>query len=73
MPIGCEAETADGVCGRPVHYLIPDATRPGGGGADIEQLPAMACLEHLEEMLGHPPDRQPLFRRFQGPDLDSEV
>jgi hypothetical protein len=59
----CEAQP----CERTIEYRIPDATRPGGGGQDIEQLPAMVCREHLEEMLGHAPDEQPLFRRFEWP------
>ena len=51
----------------PAAYLVPDATRPGGGGQDVERRPAMFCREHLEEMLGHPPEEQPVFRRVEGP------
>jgi hypothetical protein len=29
------------ICGEPAEYLVPDATRPGGAGQDIEQRPAM--------------------------------
>ena len=68
QPVGCEAEEAGHLCGRPVEYLIPSGARPGGGGQDIEQRPTMVCRAHLEEMLGHPPEEQPLFRRLSGPD-----
>ena len=46
---------------------MPDATRAGGGGKDIEQRPAMFCRKHLEELLGHTPEEQPIFRRHSGP------
>ena len=59
--------------GAPVAYLIPDATRAGGGGQDVEQRPAMVCREHLEEMLGHAPEEQPIFWRLRGPDPDPEA
>ena len=65
--ISCEVGPHD----EPATYLIPDATRPGGG-QDVER-PAMVCREHLEEMLGHPPEGQPIFRRLQVPDPDQEV
>lgn len=60
----CEAQP----CEYPAEYLIPDATRAGGGGKDIEQRPAMVCREHAEEMLGYAPDEQPVFRRLEGPE-----
>jgi hypothetical protein len=59
----CEAQP----CGHPAAYLIPDATPAGGGGHDIEQRPAMVCRVHAEEMLGHAPQEQPIFRRIEGP------
>ena len=34
---------------------------------DVERRPAMFCREHLEEMLGHAPEEQPVFRRVTGP------
>jgi hypothetical protein len=68
--ISCEVGPHD----EPATYLIPDATRPGGGGGrDVEHRPAMVCREHLEEMLGHPPEEQPIFRRLQGPGPDQEA
>jgi hypothetical protein len=66
--IACEYEVGDTICGEPAEYLVPNATRSGGGGQDIEQRPAMFCREHLEELLGHPPEEQPIFRRLRGPD-----
>ncbi len=67
--VGCEAERPEGgLCGSPAAYLVPDATRAGGGGQDVERRPAMFCREHLEEMLGHPPENQPVFRRVVGPE-----
>ena len=52
----CEAQP----CERPIKYLVPDATRPGADGQDVEQRPAIVCREHLEEMLGHVPEDQPI-------------
>ena len=52
----CEAQP----CERPIKYLVPDATLPGADGQDVEQRPAIVCWEHLEEMLGHAPDDQPI-------------
>ena len=66
--VGCEHETKNGLCGEPAEYLVPDATRLGGGDQDIEQRPAMFCREHLEGMLGHPPAEQSVFRRLAGPE-----
>ena len=63
ITLGCEYEVGDTICGKPVEYLVPDATRSGGGGYDIEQHPAMFCREHPEKLLGHPPNVQPVFRR----------
>jgi len=57
-------------CEEPVAYLVPNATRSGGGGQDVEQRPAMVCREHLEEMLGRAPEEQPIFRRLRGPGPD---
>jgi len=69
--IGCEYEQPEGgLCGQPAAYLVPDATRAGGGGQDVERRPAMFCREHLEEMLGHAPEEQPVFRRVVGPERD---
>jgi hypothetical protein len=48
-------EVGDGVRGKTVEYLVPDAARPGEGGRDAQQRPAMFCREHLEEMLAVPP------------------
>jgi hypothetical protein len=63
----CEAKEGEGICGDPVAYLVPDATPAGGGGQDIERRPAIFCREHLEEMLGHPPEEQPIFKRLEEP------
>ena len=52
----CEAQP----CERPIKYLVPDATRAGKDGQDVEQRPAIVCREHLEEMLGHTPEDQPI-------------
>ena len=72
--VGCEAERpAGGLCGQQAVYLVPDATRPGGGGQDVERRPAMFCREHLQEMLGHAPEDQPVFRRLEGPGFDPEA
>jgi hypothetical protein len=54
-------------CERPIAYLIPDATRPGRDGQEVEQRPAIVCQEHLEEMLGHALEEQPICRRLEGP------
>jgi len=62
--IYCEEQPCEGHA----EYLIPDATRAGGGGRDIEQRPAVVCREHATEMLGHAPQEQPIFRRHQGPE-----
>ena len=67
ITVGCEHEVGEGICGEPVEYLVPNATRSGGGGQDIEERPAMFCREHLEELLGHAPEEQPIFRRHPGP------
>ena len=72
--VGCEHELPEGrLCGRPAVYLVPDATRAGEGGQDVERRPAMFCREHLEEMLGYAPEEQPIFRRLRGSDYDPEV
>jgi hypothetical protein len=59
-------------CGEDAEYLVPDSARPGGGGQDVEMRPAWFCREHLEEMLGHPPAEQPIFRRIVGPEQQEE-
>ena len=60
--VGCEAEEDEGrLCGRPAAYLVPDATRAGGDGREVERRPAMYCRGHLEEMLGHAPEERPGF------------
>jgi hypothetical protein len=69
LTIFCEVGPHD----EPAAFLIPDATRAGGGGQDVEQRPAMVCREHLEEMLGHTPEEQPIFRRLEGPNRDPEA
>jgi len=61
--IYCEVQPCENLA----EFLIPDATRPGGGGRDIEQRPAMVCGEHAEEMLGYAPEPQPIFGRLEGP------
>jgi hypothetical protein len=52
----CEAQP----CERPIAYLIPDATRSGRDWQEVEQRPAIVCREHLEEMLSHAPEDQPI-------------
>jgi hypothetical protein len=60
--VGCEAEEDEGrLCGRPAVYLVPDATRAGGGGQDVGRRPAMYCRGHLQGMLGHAPEERPGF------------
>jgi hypothetical protein len=54
-------------CLKPAEYLIADGTRVSGGG-DIEAAPQWACREHLEEILGHAPDEQPIFGRIVRPE-----
>ena len=72
--IGCEHEQDEGgLCGSPAAYLVPDATRAGGGGQDVERRPAMFCRAHLGEMLGHAPEEQPVFRRLEGPGVGPGV
>ena len=69
IPVTCEEFEVEEFrpCGKRAGYLVPDATRAGGGGQDVELRPAMFCREHLEEMLGHAPAEQPIFRRLEGP------
>lgn len=68
--VPCEGGTGPDriLCGEPAEYLMPDATRPGGGGSDIEIRPAWFCRTHLSEILGRDPGEQPLFRRIEGPE-----
>ena len=47
-------------CERLIAYLIPDATRSVRDWQEVEQRPAIVCREHLEEMLGHAPEEQPI-------------
>jgi hypothetical protein len=62
--VTCESGPHDA----PAEYLIPNASRPGGG-EDIEHRPAFVCLDHLEELLGGiAPEDQPVWRRLEEPD-----
>ena len=67
--LACEAKP----CERPPAYLVPDAIPPGGGGQNVERRPTIVCREHLEGMLGHPPEEQPIFGRLERPERDQEV
>jgi hypothetical protein len=49
-------------------YLMPDATRLGGGSSDIEIRPAWFCRKHLGTLLGRDPGEQPILRRVEGPE-----
>ena len=55
-------------CEQPAEYLMPDATRPGSGGSDIEIRPAWFCRRHLSMLLGRDPGEQPHLRRIEGPE-----
>jgi hypothetical protein len=66
--VPCEGLEYSGPCGEPAEYMMPDATRPGGGGSDIEIRPAWFCRAHLSELLGRDPGEQPVFRRIEGPE-----
>jgi hypothetical protein len=59
---------SSGPCGEPAEYLMPDATRPGSGGSDIEIRPAWFCRTHISELLGRDPGEQPFFRRIEDPE-----
>jgi hypothetical protein len=47
---------------------MPDATRPGSGGSDIEIRPAWFCRRHLSMLLGRDPGEQPHLRHIEGPE-----
>jgi hypothetical protein len=47
-------------CERPIAYLVPDATRLAQTGRRWSNALAIVCREHLEEMLGHAPEGQPI-------------
>jgi hypothetical protein len=66
--VPCEGLEYSGPCGEPAEYMMPDATRPGGGESDIEIRPAWFCRAHLSELLGRDPGEQPVFRRIEGPE-----
>ena len=66
--VPCEGLDYSGSCGAPAEYMMPDATRTGGGGSDIEIRPAWFCRTHLSELLGRDPGEQPHFRRIIGPE-----
>jgi hypothetical protein len=66
--VPCEGLDYSGSCGEPAEYMMPDATRPGGGGSAVEIRPAWFCRAHLSELLGRDPGEQPLFRRIEGPE-----
>jgi hypothetical protein len=55
-------------CEQPAEYLMPDATRPGDGGSDIEIRPAWFCRKHLCTLLGRDPGEQPILRHIEGPE-----
>ncbi len=64
----CEGLEYAAPCKERAEYMMPDATRGGGGGKDIEIRPAWFCRIHLSELLGRAPGEQPLFRRIEGPE-----
>jgi hypothetical protein len=64
----CEGLENVSSCEQPAEYLMPDATRPGGGGSDIEIRPAWFCRKHLSILIGRDPGEQPYFRRVEGPE-----
>ncbi len=66
--VPCEGLQYSVPCEEPAEYMMPDATRPGGGGSDIEIRPAWFCRTHLSELLGRDPGEQPLFRRIREPE-----
>jgi len=66
--VPCEGLEYSARCGAPAEYMVADATRPGGGGSEIEIRPAWFCRTHLSELLGRDPGEQPLFRRIEGPE-----
>jgi hypothetical protein len=66
--VPCEGLEHRPPCGKPAEYLMPDATRPGHGGSDIEIRPAWFCRKHLSELLGRDPGEQPYLRHIEGPE-----
>jgi hypothetical protein len=66
--VPCEGLEYATSCEAPAEYLMPDATRPGGGGSDIEIRPAWFCRKHLSTLLGRDPGEQPYLRRVEGPE-----
>ena len=66
MSMPCEGLENMTSCEAPAEYLMPDATRPGSGGSDIEIRPAWFCRRHLSMLLGRDPGEQPHFRRIEG-------
>ena len=66
--IRCEGLENVSSCVAPAEYLMPDATRPGDGGSDIEIRPAWFCRRHLSMLLGRDPGEQPYIRRIEGPE-----
>jgi hypothetical protein len=65
----CEGLENVSSCEQPAEYLMPDATRPGSEGSDIEIRPAWFCRRHLSMLLGRDPGEQPHFRRIEGSDF----
>jgi hypothetical protein len=66
--VPCEGLEYAVLCGERAEYLMPDATRSGGGGKDIEIRPAWFCRAHLSELWGRDPGEQPRFRRIEPPE-----
>ena len=62
----CEGLENMSSCEQPAEYLMPDATRPGSGGSDIEIRPAWFCRRHLSMLLGRDPGEQPHLRHIEG-------
>ncbi len=65
--VWCEHDTENGMCGEPTKYLVPDATRPGGG-SEYRATPGHVLSGAPGEMLGHPPAEQSIFRHIVGPE-----
>jgi hypothetical protein len=66
--VPCEGLENVSSCAAPAEYLMPDATRPGDGGSDIEIRPAWFCRKHLGTLLGRDPGEQPILRHIEGPE-----
>jgi hypothetical protein len=54
--LACEAQP----CERPIRAGGVGDEIFGRDGQEAEQRPAIVCREHLEEMLGHAPEEQPI-------------